>query len=97
MVTLTRTVNPRRDFDVIDAATGEVVMAVRHLWPEETVECCMCPQQADHSFAVPYYCGPVLEGHSEGGYKVACAWCYARWEAWSNATLAKLASQGERP
>lgn len=35
-----------------------------------------------HSHAVPWYCGPVAEGESEGGYKTVCARCYGRWEAW---------------
>lgn len=48
------------------------------------IECAMCGREGDHHHAVPWYCGPVLEGESDGGYKTVCEPCYARWEAWSD-------------
>ena len=73
------------DFDVIDRATGDVLVRVRHLWGDDPVACCMCERETFDHFAVPYYCGPVLDGQSEGGYRVACAGCYRRWSDWSDA------------
>ncbi len=71
-----------RDYDLVDVATGDVVMIVRHMWPAEPVECCICGKDTHSPHAVPYYCGVVREGQSEGGYKSACEPCYNRWEAW---------------
>lgn len=34
---------------------------------------------------MPYYCGPVRSGQSEGGYAPACQRCYTRWAAWDDA------------
>jgi hypothetical protein len=73
------------DYDVIDAASGETVAMVRHLWPREPSGCCMCEKPTFSSFCVPYYCGPTRTGKSEGGYAPACESCYARWEKWDDA------------
>lgn len=48
------------------------------------VECAMCESKGDHHHAVPWYCGPVMEGQSEGGYKTVCEPCYDKWERWSD-------------
>lgn len=50
----------------------------------EPYECAMCGSIGFHKHAVPWYCGPVLEGQSEGGYKSVCKPCHDRWEAWSD-------------
>lgn len=60
-------------------------------WLPEPDMCCICEQPGFYRDAVPYYCAPVLEGHSEGGYKVACPNCYERWERWSSMLLARMA------
>lgn len=70
------------DFDVISCTDEKVVLRVRHLWPEDPVECCMCGRPTFSHLCVPYYCGPVAEGQSQGGYAVACGPCYGRWERW---------------
>jgi len=70
--------------DYVDAS-GERVLTVINLTPPEPVDCCICGKDTTDHYAVPYYCGPVREGKSEGGYKAACARCYARWEAWDSA------------
>lgn len=57
---------------------------VINLSPPDPITCAMCEAEGYFEHAVPYYCGPVLEGHSEGGYRSVCGPCYARWEAWSN-------------
>jgi len=45
------------------------------------VECAMCGISGIHSLAVPWYCGPVAEGESEGGYKDVCRPCFSKWES----------------
>ena len=50
---------------------------------EEEDECSMCGGLGFHRHAVPWYCGPVLEGQSEGGYKTVCEPCHDRWTAWT--------------
>ena len=50
---------------------------------EEPDECSMCGNMDFHRHAVPWYCGPVLEGESEGGYKTVCKSCHDRWAVWS--------------
>ena len=75
----------RQNFDVVDATDGHVLASVRHLWPEEPSDCCICGKPTLDHFAVPYYCGPVRSGQSEGGYAPACQPCYARWEKWDDA------------
>lgn len=52
-----------------------------HLWRDPD-PCNMCNAMGYHTHAVPWYCGPVAQGDSEGGYKSVCARCYGRWEAW---------------
>ena len=73
-----------RDYDLVDRETGQTVITVRHLWPDDPCECCMCDKLTFSDKAVPYYCGPVREGQSEGGYKTACDDCYAKWERWND-------------
>lgn len=85
------------DYDVIDKSDGAVLMRVRHLWPGDPVDCCMCEKPTHSRMCVPYYCGPVLEEQSEGGYKTACEPCYARWEAWSDKHATAKATGGTAP
>lgn len=79
-----------RDFDLVDAASGEVVMAVRHLWPGPPEQCGMCPREGYYSHCVPYYCGPTIEPYNEGGWHTVCDRCYARWERWAGPTIEYL-------
>ncbi|MCQ9375148.1 hypothetical protein NMQ14_12890 [Methyloversatilis sp. XJ19-13] len=67
--------------DAVDA-DGNSVLRI-HLW-RDPEDCNMCGALGYHSHAVPWYCGPVAEGESEGGYKTVCARCYCRWEAWDS-------------
>lgn len=78
------------DYDVIDASDGAVLARVRYLWPAEPVDCCICSRPTFSTLSVPYYCGAVREGCSEGGYAVACEPCYARWERWNDAGMARF-------
>ena len=55
---------------------------VYRLW-DEPEECNMCDSVGFHTHAVPWYCGPVQEGKSEGGYKVVCKPCHDKWELWN--------------
>ncbi len=61
-------------------AEGNAVLVV-HLWRDPD-ECNVCGALGIHSHAVPWYCGPVAEGESKGGYKVVCQACHDRWAAW---------------
>lgn len=63
-------------------AEGNAWLVV-HLW-QEPQECNMCGAVGHHRHAVPWYCGPVLEGGSEGGYKTVCEPCHDRWAKWSD-------------
>lgn len=74
-----------RDFNIVDGATGETVVTVRHLWPEDAVDCCMCGKPTFDHFAVAFYERPVRSGHSEGCHRAACGPCYTRWAAWDDA------------
>lgn len=51
---------------------------------EEPLECAMCGCTGFHWHAVPWYCGAVLDGQSEGGYKTVCSSCHDRWKRWSD-------------
>jgi len=62
----------------VPKATSNKVLVV-HLW-QEPDECAMCEAIGYHEWAVPWYCGPVAEGHSEGGYKTTCKPCPTRSE-----------------
>lgn len=53
------------------------------LWKEPN-ECGMCGALGDLRHAVPWCCGPVLEGDSDGGYETVCEPCHDRWAAWSD-------------
>lgn len=74
--------NRGENFDVLE--DGEVVLSVRYLWPHEPADCCMCGRPTLSARAVPYYCGPVREGASEGGYSTACDRCADKWERWND-------------
>lgn len=65
---------------------------VVHLIHEMEVECCMCGRATFSKLCVPYYCGPVRDGCSEGGYAHACERCYARWERWNDGIVAPVAA-----
>lgn len=54
----------------------------------EPDECSMCHAVDFHTHAVPWYCGPVREGQSEGGYKTVCRACHDRWAAWNDSVSA---------
>ena len=75
--------NRGQDYDVLQ--DGEAVLRVRYLWPQEPSDCCMCGQPTHSTLAVPYYCGPVRDGQSEGGHAVACPDCHQRWSDWNAA------------
>lgn len=60
---------------------GPVVVV--HLW-QEPEECNMCGTLGNHKHAVPWYCGPVPQGESEGGYKAVCERCHDKWSAWDS-------------
>lgn len=72
-----------RDFDLVDRASGEVVMAVRHLWPGQPETCGMCGREGYYTHAVPYHCGATIEPLNEGCWHTVCGRCYARWERWA--------------
>lgn len=63
-------------------------LTVVHLIHDMEVDCCICERPTVSKLCVPYYCGPVREGCSEGGYSHACERCYARWERWNDAGMA---------
>lgn len=67
--------------DYVDANDNKAL--VIHLWRDPD-ECNMCAALGFHSHAVPWYCGPVASGESEGGYKTVCEKCYDRWAAWDD-------------
>ncbi|MEJ8837619.1 hypothetical protein [Ramlibacter sp. AN1133] len=73
-----------RNYDVIEAASGNVVRSVRHLFAEQPVDCCMCGQPTFSRLCVPFYERAVREGRSDGGYATACDPCYGRWEVWND-------------
>lgn len=54
------------------------------MFDPDPIECAMCPNLGQWIFAVPYYCGVVREGCSEGGYKSVCKPCHDRWAAWND-------------
>jgi len=73
-----------RDFDLVEP-DGTTVLRVRHLWPADPVECGMCGRDTFDNYAVPWYCGPVLDGENEGGYRCCCKPCHDRWAVWNDA------------
>lgn len=75
--------NRGEDFDLIE--DGEVVLRVRYLTKPEPRDCCMCDKPTLSTLSVPYYCGPVRDGQSEGGHAVACEACHRQWLEWSAA------------
>lgn len=54
------------------------------LMNEDPLDCAMCGKEGWWRSAVPWYCGPVMEGQSEGGYKTVCRRCHDRWAAWND-------------
>ena len=52
------------------------------------IECGVCNALGFHRHCVPWYCEPVLEGHSEGGYRTVCKPCHDKWAAWSEQQIA---------
>ena len=48
------------------------------------IECGKCGIEDFHNYCVPWYCGPVLEGESEGGYRTVCKSCHDKWAKWSD-------------
>jgi len=44
-------------------------------------DCAMCGKESNDKKAVPFYCEPVSEGESDGGYASVCDPCYDVWEA----------------
>jgi hypothetical protein len=67
-------------------------VTIVHLIHDTQVECCMCGRPTLSKLCVPYYCGPVREGCSAGGYDHACERCYARWERWNDGVSSPTAS-----
>jgi hypothetical protein len=65
-------------------------LTIVHLIHDMEVECCVCDRPTFSKLCVPYYCGPVRQGCSEGGYSHACERCYARWERWNDAGMARF-------
>lgn len=70
------------NFDLLE--DGEVVLRVRYLTPREPIDCVQCGKPTLDTFGVPYYCGVVREGCSEGGYAIACLVCYQKWQRWND-------------
>ncbi len=68
----------------IDLAAPGADRTVIHLWPPEPEPCPMCGVLGRWTWAVAWYCGPVQDGASEGGYKAVCKWCHDRWAAWDD-------------
>jgi hypothetical protein len=63
--------------------SGGEILVVR-LWEPEPIDCSMCDAQGDWLHCVPYYCGPVAEGCSEGGYRSVCPTCHDKWARWND-------------
>lgn len=47
------------DYQIIDRATGDVLLAVIHLWPRDVDVCPLCEQVAVINRAVAFYCEPT--------------------------------------
>ena len=47
-------------------------------------QCAMCDEWTVDEYAIPWYCGPVRSGQSEGGYRSVCKPCHDKWEAWDD-------------
>lgn len=58
---------------------------VHYVW-EHPIECGMCGDIVYDpvTYDVPWYCGPVMEGCSDGGYRTVCKKCFNKWEAWNS-------------
>lgn len=67
----------------IDMGESRCPITVIRMW-EILIECAMCGKEGFHRHAVPWYCGPVREGCSEGGYKTVCRRCHDRWAVWND-------------
>lgn len=46
-------------YQIVDKATGDVLLTVIHLWPNDTGECLLCGEMKRLNYAVAYYCGPT--------------------------------------
>ncbi|MDR6381778.1 hypothetical protein [Paraburkholderia caribensis] len=57
---------------------------VHIMTPPAQIDCAMCDAVGDWLHCVPYYCGPVAEGCSEGGYRAVCPSCHERWSRWND-------------
>jgi hypothetical protein len=49
---------------IVDRATGEVLLTEIHLWPNNSGECSLCGEMKLLDHAVAYYCSPT---HDEIG------------------------------
>ena len=67
----------------LEFSNGDRIHVI-NMTPPDAIECAMCPAVGDFRHAVPYYCGPVREGQSDGGYRCVCKPCYDRWEKWND-------------
>lgn len=52
------------DYEIVERATGDVILRVVHLWPNDGGECAMCGQERALDHSVGWYCGPT---HDEIG------------------------------
>lgn len=63
---------------------------VVHLIHDMEVDCCICGRPTFSKLCVPYYCGAVREGCSDGVYNHACERCYGLWERWNDAGMSRF-------
>lgn len=55
----------------------------------EPIECAECEKLGFHKHCVPWYCGPTLEGESDGRYQTVCESCHDKWVVWSDDIISK--------
>jgi hypothetical protein len=72
---------------VFDIESADALIRVINMTPPLEIECAMCDAVGDWVDAVPYYCGPVAEGMSEGGYRCVCKPCHDRWARWNDSLM----------
>ena len=46
----------------------------------DPINCWMCGKLDQCNYSVPWYCGPVLEGQSEGGRARVCKSCIIKYD-----------------
>lgn len=68
----------------ITVERGGDLIHIHNMTPPFEIECAMCPAVGDWLHCVPYYCGPVADGCSHGGYRCVCPPCYDRWARWND-------------